>query len=1248
MLPALYRVYAQTLPVHQARCKSWYNHSGAVFPERFYLFGPIDSPTYGCDVAPRSPDQVTGLYQKYHIMGTLALCSLGLDDWDYHTGDEVAPSISRATRERMSAFILPICLNATTYYAEHYRSGPSGKLDLFPSQGEETWQCPQPHNRSECTTNPASDIAGLWAITNRMLRPDITGSGLLTSEQVSALSQLVQRIPELPVGPRPYQPKPTTQRVYLPASQTPVEGPRNSENIELHAVFPFRLTHIGAGDDSVMDIGVARTTFKERMFVCDANQYWCEDSNVAALLGLGDEAGADVLKAVSVYLSKTSPGWRFPIWHAGGGDTTPSLMPQSILRQSLHAMILQHNHRGELLLFPAWPAGWDVAFKLHAPRGTTVQGRCVNGSVTGLLVTPVSRRRDVRLMGCKTDDDAGLSSDDAVSTTRNRSNTAGLFIVHVAPSNTVDLMKRLSDGKKHRAMGQTVHLILHGRYVLDRALDLGDQEQFAELPRLHLHGPAILDGGVDVADWTRDTRRPWLYSAPVPKTLRGISITQMWDGQQRVLSARTPVLHYSKVGPINKSTSCTQSIVLDDPEHIIPRSFANRTTMLRLFLYHAWDISFHPIADIRPSVTKQNLSSSSSGLEIIVSNQIKTAWGVGAGAPGFRYWLEGGAEFLHAGSGTFAHDFVHNRLLYAPTDGVQPGATVVPRLTELVRADAANDVTLEALTFEHTAIDFNACFAADSPCEFQSAANTVVAALHWTNALRLQLHNVTVKHTGGFALWVGPGSRNVMATRLHLHDLGAGGVRITSSHAVTVADSVLEDGGHVWRSASAVLMQTANRSLVTHNLIRQFFYTGISIGWSWGFQPTTNGGSTISANDIHTIGQGELSDLGCIYHLGIENLGGTIIEDNACHNVSAFDYGGWGYYLDEGSSNVLVRRNLAYNTKSAGFTQHYGLNNTIINNIFYRVDEFNLGQTNWSDAGIASGAANTPGSSKDNSSFTFRRNVLVVGSGKMFAASTSNGFKHMHLDSNVYWSLSTPATQVRFPCNPDMPRDYISAPTCLHADHTQHVSSSNGLVTIGFNATGFFNLQHKTSGSVLWSAPYSKPPKGLNFSANQACLQFDAQLCVFERGSPHNTILWCAEKSSHPAHPYFAAVGDDCSFCIWGGSPVDPHPPFEEALWCAVKAPCPTATAPSQLQAGHHRHNAHVGSTLGSTSSASSEGFPTDCTLASWRAQGQDGQSVVANPQIAAPERNDWRLLDGSPALKLGFEQLSMSTVGPR
>ena len=77
------------------------------------------------------------------------------------------------------------------------------------------------------------------------------------------------------------------------------------------------------------------------------------------------------------------------------------MMPQSILRQTLHSMLLQHTPKGELLLFPSWPAGWDVSFKLHAPRGTVVQGRCTNGTVEGLLVTPASRLADVRVLGCE-------------------------------------------------------------------------------------------------------------------------------------------------------------------------------------------------------------------------------------------------------------------------------------------------------------------------------------------------------------------------------------------------------------------------------------------------------------------------------------------------------------------------------------------------------------------------------------------------------------------------------------------------------------------------------------------------------------------------------------------------------------------------------------------------------------------------------------------------------------------------------
>ena len=330
--------------------------------------------------------------------------------------------------------------------------------------------------------------------------------------------------------------------------------------------------------------------------------------------------------------------------------------------------------------------------------------------------------------------------------------------------------------------------------------------------------------------------------------------------------------------------------------------------------YHAWDISYHPLAEIRPVPGSANKL-----LELTVTNQIKTLWGVGAGAPGYRFFLEGAAEFLHEGSSSFAYDAASDRLLYAPADGRAPGAAEgggggvsVPKLHELVRGDGASDVALHSLTFQHSAVDYSTCFAttplsqldvtsasSDLFCEMQSAADQTVAALHWTNSERIVVSNTTVRHTGGYAIWFDSGCRDSGVYRSQLCDLGAGGVRMTAAHNITLTNSVLEDGGQVWRQGVGVLMQTANVSFVAHNTIRRFYYTGISIGWSWGFAPTSNYGSVILMNNISTIGQGELSDLGCIYHLGIDP--GTLIEANVCSDVESYNYGAWG----ELSSAVL-------------------------------------------------------------------------------------------------------------------------------------------------------------------------------------------------------------------------------------------------------------------------------------------------------------------------------------------------------
>jgi hypothetical protein len=55
-----------------------------------------------------------------------------------------------------------------------------------------------------------------------------------------------------------------------------------------------------------------------------------------------------------------------------------------------------------------------------------------------------------------------------------------------------------------------------------------------------------------------------------------------------------------------------------------------------------------------------------------------------------------------------------------------------------------------------------------------------------------------------------------------------------------------------------------------------------------------------------------------------------------------------------------------------------------------------------------------------------------------------------------------------------------------------------------------------------------------------------------------------------------------------------------------------------------------------------------DATLDQWRQRGHDLNSVVADPQFRAPGKFDFRLKRGSPAFKLGFQPIDLSTVGVR
>jgi hypothetical protein len=462
-------------------------------------------------------------------------------------------------------------------------------------------------------------------------------------------------------------------------------------------------------------------------------------------------------------------------------------------------------------------------------------------------------------------------------------------------------------------------IVMPGEYYLTTPLELDLQDNGLTI-EADTNGPVILYGGTQVTGWRRDGEKFWCTDLPGVKEgtldFRSLVVNGRMPERARIPETGTflnqnlfnvPWLSSIGGGWARKPTQEELITLLYDPKDV-PETLDTKNAEVRV--YHSWDESLVGVAknDIRQHA-------------LIFTRPASYP----PGSFGQKDYIIYNTREGMTKQGRWYLDRSTGRLVYWPRDGEDMSTTkvIAPRIERIIGITGEQDKKAENITIRGLKLQ-----ATTTP--FKSAGMGAISfngAITMINIRNCKIEGLEISNAGGVGISATQ-MANCYITDCHVYNIGGAGGRIDGNDIFFARNHIHNVG--IYYPGAVGISSNGNKNHIYHNEIHDVPYSGMMIG---------KNEIIVEENLIYRVMR-EIHDGGAIYAFGVSNC---VYRGNVIRDIRTVGTGtaAFGYYLDEGSHDCIVEKNVAIGVERP--THNHIVRNSIIrDNVFINEEDMIL------------------------------------------------------------------------------------------------------------------------------------------------------------------------------------------------------------------------------------------------------------------------------------------------------------------